>query len=521
MSNKLTTLKKPIAVFFNYAGVRLAQNGAVKLAKKLVFYAIVLNPAQTDYRKNYRFVMTYKQTSILLTVLQLINKLDKSSDKIASMLNKMNVIILKSGHKIGGKLINYAYYLNPHAYDISKNSTAVTSNINSLNHLLPATFKRYRSQLVSVKEWCLQQKLPYFPIKTNQQFYVAQPQVFEPPSSNTHTGFGDASFPDIYLANVKEATVIAGSSVILVDNKRVILYDDLSCTVDERYGIGNDYVKSFKNNIVEIDVNRYQDKTIPEAIHFCKDYDQNYYHWLVENLPRLWIIDQFPELKKVPLIIDSDLIPQQIEALNLLNNNKHPIIELKQSVGCHVNNLYIPSSLSQLITNFYIPMNYAKDTLISPIAVNYLRENILKNLHLPEKSGFRKLFISRKLGTYRHLLNTNAIEKFLIEQGFEIVYAEHLSFANQVTLFSQAKIIVGQEGAGMANLIFAPRDCKILILIDHHPQIDYYEFSMLAQAVNIELLFLPGKSIISMVDLIKDNNFIIDIVQLNKALQAL
>ncbi len=90
-----------------------------------------------------------------------------------------------------------------------------------------------------------------------------------------------------------------------------------------------------------------------------------------------------------------------------------------------------------------------------------------------------------------------------------------------MTLFSQAKIIVGQEGAGMANLIFAPRDCKIMILIDHHRQIDYYEFSMLTQAVNIDLLFLPGKSVIGMVDRIKDNNFVIDIGQLNKALQSL
>ncbi len=66
MHNKLTTFKNRLAVFCNYTGVHMAQKGAVKLAKKLVFYAIALNPNYAEYRNNYRLVMTYKKTSMPL-----------------------------------------------------------------------------------------------------------------------------------------------------------------------------------------------------------------------------------------------------------------------------------------------------------------------------------------------------------------------------------------------------------------------------------------------------------------------
>ncbi len=521
LSDRSFTIKHRSAAILNKAGIKLAHNGAVKLAKKLMRLAISLHPENTLYRKNYKYVLSYSQASKLMISLQLLNKLDKSRNRIASLFNKIMLCFFTLGNVTGKFLITSAIKLDPNANNFKKNQLRVLTNSNSQNRLLPVTHKTFRTQLSSVKDWCLPQKLTYFPIKTNQQFFIAAPVVFEPPSHVTHTGSGMTEFPDIYLANVKNATVIAGSSLILVDDKRVTLYDELTYVEPGHYGISNQYAKSVNKNVVDIAIANLNEPVIDEAIHFCKDYSSNFYHWLIECLPRFWIIDQYPELKNLPLLVDNELFAQQKEALDLLNTNKHPIIFLKRSVGYQVNNLYIPSPLSLLNDNYTSPVNYAKDTLMSPIAIDYLRDTVLKNLGIAEKSGFRKLFISRKLAAYRHMLNSNDIESYMIEQGFEIVYAEHLSFANQVTLFSQAKIIVGQEGAGMANLIFAPRDCKVVILINHHPQTNYYEFTTLAQAVNIDLLFIPGNDVIRNIDHNKHNNFIIDIAKLSKALKSL
>ena len=518
---KISKLRNRSAALVNYVGIRLAHNGAVKLSKKLIILAMMLNPQHGFYRRNYRYVLTQPRASKLMIFLLLLNKLDKSRNTLASLFNALMVLIVKVGHHTGLRIINCANYLDAYSQNVKRNKTLVSFNINNLNRLLPVTTINIRTQLLSVKAWCLQQKLSYFPIKTDQKFFIAAPQVFEPPSLNTHTGSGVTVFPDIYLANVKDATVIPGSSLILVDNRRILIYDELTYVEEGRYGVSNHYVTSVKNNIVNINIARSNETEIVEAIHFCKDYSSNFYHWLVECLPRFWVIEQFPELKKLPLIIDNELIPQQLEALHLFNKDKHAVIPLKRSVAYNVKNLYIPSPLSLLNDNYVSPVDYASDTLISPIAINYIRETVLKNLDLTARNGHRKLFISRKLATYRHIINANEIESFMIDQGFEIVYLEHLSFANQVTLFSQAKIIVGQEGAGMANLIFAPSDCKMLILINHHPQTNYYEFTMLAQAVDIKLVFLPGKDVIGREDQNKHNNFIIDTAKLSKALKSL
>lgn len=516
------TIKQRVAAIFNYAGDKFANNGAINLAKKLIYCAVALDPEHAIYRRNYNHVITEQQeASTLMVLLQLTNKLDKSRNTIASVLNSIMVVIIKSGHKAGKQLIQFASSLNPQAKEFKNNLAAVVDNSKNLNQLLPVAYKTIRTPLMSVHAWCAQQKLPYFPIKTKQQVYITAPQVFEPPTLTTHTGSGVTDFPDIYMANIKNATVIAGSSLILVDNNRITLYDELTYVEAGHYGISNHLVHSVNNEVVDVDIAYHREPDIAEAIHFCKDYASNYYHWIVECLPRFWIIDQYPELKNMPLLVDSELIPQQLEALHLLNSNNHPLIFLKRSVGYHVNNLYVPAPLSLLNDNYTSPVNYAKDTLISPIAVNYMREVLFKKLGITEKKGLRKLFISRKLAAYRHLLNANDIESYMLDQGFEIVYTEHLSFANQVTLFSQADIIVGQEGAGLANLMFAPRECKIIILINHHPQTNYYEFTMLAQALDIKLLFVPGDDVIGRIDNNKHNNFIIDIAKLERALHSL
>ena len=101
--------------------------------------------------------------------------------------------------------------------------------------------------------------------------------------------------------------------------------------------------------------------------------------------------------------------------------------------------------------------------------------------------------MSRKNSNYRQLLNSTEIENFLVKDGFEILFPENLSFASQVEVFSQAKIIVGQSGAGMTNFIFAPIGCKVIMMAGDDPYTNLHGFHMLAKEVGIELKFLLGK----------------------------
>jgi hypothetical protein len=74
-----------------------------------------------------------------------------------------------------------------------------------------------------------------------------------------------------------------------------------------------------------------------------------------------------------------------------------------------------------------------------------------------------KLYLSRR-GTARHPDNEAELETLLIAQGFTIVQPEKLSLAEQIQLFAKSHLVIGLEGAALANSLFMPEGAKILTL---------------------------------------------------------
>ncbi len=68
--------------------------------------------------------------------------------------------------------------------------------------------------------------------------------------------------------------------------------------------------------------------------------------------------------------------------------------------------------------------------------------------------GKRRLYIYRHAFARRRIANDKAIEQLLAKHGFEAVNPGALSFDDQVKLFSDAAIVLGPHGAGLANAVF-------------------------------------------------------------------
>ena len=87
--------------------------------------------------------------------------------------------------------------------------------------------------------------------------------------------------------------------------------------------------------------------------------------------------------------------------------------------------------------------------------------------------GAQKLYISRLLSAsarpeYRQLQDEAAVERFFERRGFAIVYPESLSFAEQIALFRQARMIAGPSGSGMLNAVFADPGVRLLDMESFH-----------------------------------------------------
>jgi capsular polysaccharide biosynthesis protein len=79
---------------------------------------------------------------------------------------------------------------------------------------------------------------------------------------------------------------------------------------------------------------------------------------------------------------------------------------------------------------------------------------VKRALQLPVIKPHRKVYISRAKAPSRKISNEAELLPYLQNAGFEVVYAEELSFAEQVKLFNETSVLLAIHGGGMANVVF-------------------------------------------------------------------
>jgi hypothetical protein len=97
---------------------------------------------------------------------------------------------------------------------------------------------------------------------------------------------------------------------------------------------------------------------------------------------------------------------------------------------------------------------------------------------------WRRLFVSRRDATKRRIANEAALLTALRPLGFEPIVPGGLTFAEQVTMFSSAELVVGPHGAGLANALFMPRGSAVLEL--HHTSFRRPYYRRLAQTLALQ-----------------------------------
>ena len=78
-----------------------------------------------------------------------------------------------------------------------------------------------------------------------------------------------------------------------------------------------------------------------------------------------------------------------------------------------------------------------------------------------DKAATRRIYISRAKASRRQVLNEEAIVPLLREHEFEVLMCEELSFADQVRRFSEAEVVLGPHGAGLTNILYAPKGSRV------------------------------------------------------------
>jgi len=78
-----------------------------------------------------------------------------------------------------------------------------------------------------------------------------------------------------------------------------------------------------------------------------------------------------------------------------------------------------------------------------------------------------KLYVSRRLVNTKRskLVNEGAVIALLIEQGFQVVEPESMTVPEQIRLFRNANLVIGEAGSALHNTVFSPRGTRVLCLL--------------------------------------------------------
>lgn len=189
----------------------------------------------------------------------------------------------------------------------------------------------------------------------------------------------------------------------------------------------------------------------------------NYYHWLFDVLPRLKLIqDTFSIDSNVTYLLPDNSRPYQKETLSLLE-----IPTDKQLTSLESNHI----KCERCIATSYPSYNDIHRDVPKWI-IEHLRNVFLPFSQPTELNPF--IYISRSDShKKRFLIGEEQLSDELAKRGFRIVELSNLKVIDQISLFSQAEMIVGVHGAGFANLTFCKKGCKVLELFspDYKPKL--------------------------------------------------
>jgi hypothetical protein len=213
----------------------------------------------------------------------------------------------------------------------------------------------------------------------------------------------------------------------------------------------------------------------------------NYYHWMLEALPRLGIAQYCgePWTGFDAIACDWLALPFHRESLELLGIAGDRLIECRDVPCLQADELITVNRLNG----------------VSAMACQFLRRSFLRPDHPPPAPVLAaqardhplRLYLSRRQAPYRKLRNEAELIATLETHGFISVTLETLSLLDQAALLAAATAVVSIHGAGLTNLVFCDPGTRVLELFSPHYHPITYE--CLCQLQQLEYRRILGRAI--------------------------
>jgi capsular polysaccharide biosynthesis protein len=273
--------------------------------------------------------------------------------------------------------------------------------------------------------------------------------------------------PETYVAEIADATVIGGESLVLAGSGDV-LWDLAVHDRADRFDLTERVLKFVAGGAALVDAETLSHNRVDAAVHLLGVSSFNYFHAMIEVLPRLANLEAAhhgTDYAGLPLLVDAAFlaVPQHLALLRSIVGSEREIISVERETALRVDRLIVPSQLAWLSNNLKDGLEIeAEDVLISEEAVRFLRERLSPPDSQGSRRGTRRIHLVKPVS--KRLMNAAELGPVLEKYSLEPVVPERMSIEEQIRLFADAEVVVCETGAGLSNLVFAPETARVVVM---------------------------------------------------------
>lgn len=300
--------------------------------------------------------------------------------------------------------------------------------------------------------------------------------------------------PAVFLYKLHNVLVPGDSSFFLTKNKDRIFYEKVHDDDRPIYKYDHKNIIFHSDKLAKI-------KNFPvkkhnyEAIYFGGTFSSNYYHFIIDILPKVSYLQHIHNHKKLTIILDiSAKNNPNFNALVQFFFKDYKIEYIDNNFYHEFEKIWYITSQNSTIPNIIDGSFYeSRFTKLDPESISFLQNIVATNYNetLVNVMPISKVFMARK----SELRKYNEIELLDISKkhGFSPVYFEDLNIHEQIFIMKNADYIIGPSGAAWTNLLFSKPKAKGLSWLGTVWG-DFSVFSTIAAVVDFDLYYIRNKS---------------------------
>lgn len=248
----------------------------------------------------------------------------------------------------------------------------------------------------------------------------------------------------------KGGTIICDHELVVVDRAADPRLEHVSGQWEHVFG------SSLLGQTVMVELCEDTAESIDKGILLSGRNDYNWYHWMVEYLPRVIEIDKEID-SRIPWVISNRVPTTGVEALKMISTRDILVCDSEKLQ--HFKKLIVMSPNASIIDTVLAPWER-----ISRFNTHNLQELRSAMRSVSSSSRFpEKVFIVRE-SIRRNIVNQDQLVATALGYGFRPISLDNLDFSEQLDLFSNAKVIITAGGAVMANYLFMPQESHVIQL---------------------------------------------------------